>query len=431
MSNLSTFAIYTLGCKVNLYESNAARNELLAEGLIEVPFTQKADVYIINTCSVTSRADAKSKNIMNRPKKINPDAIVIVMGCFTQTSSQLANEWNVDIVIGNKHKNSMMDLINEFQKSNKKLVKVENLMSEKEFEDSKISSFKENTRAFIKIQDGCNFMCSYCIIPFSRGRQRSKDLGAVIKEVNDLVDSGYKEIVLTGVNTAGYLDNNGNDFLALIKALDELKKDFRVRISSIEPFQISDEIISIISNDKNKFCQHWHLCLQSASDSVLEKMNRKYTFKEFKSIIDKIKKHSPNATFTTDYIVGFPTESDEDHKQSINNIKQINFFDMHVFPYSPRSGTAASRLKRINGKIVNERFEEVEKTRKEMQQEVLNNFVGEELDVLFENEQNGFWHGHSSEYITVLVKSNENLKNQLLKVKINAKRIDFLVGEIK
>ncbi len=431
MNNLSSFAIYTLGCKVNLYESNTVRNQLLAEGLIEVPFTQKADIYIINTCSVTSRADSKSKNIINRPKRLNPNAIVIVMGCYSQTSAEECKNLNVDIVIGNKHKNNIVDLIKEFNTKKQKLVRVENLMIEKEFEETKISSFKENTRAFIKIQDGCNFMCSYCIIPFSRGKQRSKSIQSIIDEINDLVDSGYKEIVLTGVNTAGYLDNEGNNFYQLLKLINDIQKDFRVRISSIEPFQISDDIIDLVTTNKNRFCQHWHLCLQSASDNVLDKMNRKYSFDEFLSIVNKIKSKSPDSTFTTDYIVGFPTESDADHLQSIENIKKINFFDMHVFPYSSRKGTAASQLKKIEPQIMNKRFDEVEIARKEMQDNVLKSFINKELDVLFETEQNGYWQGHSSQYIKVLVKSKDNLKNKLLKVKINSKRLDFLVGEIK
>ncbi len=431
MNNLHSFAIYTLGCKVNLYESNTVRNQLLAEGLIEVPFTQKADIYIINTCSVTSRADSKSKNIINRPKRINPNAIVIVMGCYSQTSVQECQNLNIDILIGNKYKNNIIELINEFNSKKQQLVKVENLMVEKEFEETKISSFKENTRAFIKIQDGCNFMCSYCIIPFSRGRQRSKSLDSIIKEINDLVDCGYKEVVLTGVNTAGYLDNDNNDFYSLLKAINNIKKDFRVRISSIEPFQISDEIINLITSNQDKFCQHWHLCLQSASDNVLDKMNRKYSFDEFLAIVNKIKAKSIDSTFTTDYIVGFPTESEQDHLQSIENIKKINFLDMHVFPYSCRKGTAASQLKQIDSKVMNKRFDEVESVRKEMQNQVLNSFINKELDVLFETEQNGYWQGHSSQFIKVLVKSNENLKNKLLKVKINSKRLDFLLGEIK
>ena len=325
---ISSFAIHTLGCKVNLYESNLIRNDLLSQGFNEVDFNGYSDLYIINTCSVTSTADSKSRNIISRAKRNNPNSIVIVMGCFSQVSKEECAKLNVDIVIGNKYKNDVLSLIDEFLKNKKQVVKVDNLLIEKEFEESSISSFKSNTRAFIKIQDGCNYMCSYCIIPFSRGRQRSKPLEKIINEIKNLISENYKEIVLTGVNTAGYLDKQGNNFYSLLKEINNIKGNFRIRISSIEPFQISDEIIDLVSTNKNRFCQHWHLCLQSASDNVLEKMNRKYTFEEFLNIINKIKSRSEYATFTTDYIVGFPLETEDDHIKSLNNIQKILFLDI-------------------------------------------------------------------------------------------------------
>lgn len=251
----NTFAIHTLGCKVNLYESNIIRNDLLLNGLIEVPFDALADVYIINTCSVTNKADSKSKFFIRKAFRTNNEAIIVVAGCMAQIEKDLMQKLKIDIQIGNKFKNSIYELLLNYSKNHEKIVKIENLLNEKLFEKSKNISFKENTRAFIKIQDGCNFMCSYCIIPFSRGKQRSNDLETILNEINQLVDEGFKEIVLTGVNTAGFLDINKNNFYDLLYAISLIKKDFRVRISSVEPFQISDKIVNLVASNPTRFCQ--------------------------------------------------------------------------------------------------------------------------------------------------------------------------------
>lgn len=432
MKNLSTFAIYTLGCKVNLYESNLIRNDLLSNGLVEVSFNEKADLYIINTCSVTSTADAKSRNIINRPKRINKNSIVVVMGCFSQTNKEQCSKLDVDIIIGNKYKSNITELINEFLKDNNKIIKIDNLLLENQFEESNVSSFKENTRAFIKIQDGCNFMCSYCIIPFSRGRQRSKKINNVITEVKNLINNGYKEIVLTGVNTAGYLDEDGNNFFNLLNEISKIEGDFRIRVSSVEPFQITDDIVDLITGKKDRFCQHWHICLQSGSDNVLNSMNRKYYTKQFLELINKIRSKSPNSTFTTDYIVGFPTETDEDHRKSIDFINKIKFLDMHIFPYSPRKGTAASRLKNIDDKVKQKRLDEIQNISAKNSEIILNNFIGKELEVIFEtfDEKTSIWSGHSSEFINVLSKNNQDIKNKKMKVKIKRKIGKCLYGDI-
>ncbi len=431
MTKLSTFALYTLGCKVNLYESNLVKNDLISNGLIEVPFTEKADVYIINTCSVTSTADAKSRNIINRPKRINKDAIVIVMGCFSQTNEVECKNLDVDIIIGNKYKNNIYSLINEFLNQKKQIVKIDNLFLEKEFESSKVDSFRDNTRAFIKIQDGCNFMCSYCIIPFSRGRQRSKRLTDIIDETKKIIDNGYKEIVLTGVNTAGFLDNDGNNFYDLLLELSKLKGDFRIRISSVEPFQITNDIIDLITSNKDRFCQHWHICLQSGSDKVLDAMNRKYYTNDFYNLISTIRKKSPKTTFTTDYIVGFPVEDENDHNISKEFLNKINFFDMHIFPYSIRKGTAASKLEQLLPDVKQKRFNEIKELSINIKSKILDSFIGDELDVLFEtNSNSNIWMGHSSEYICVHVKSDDNLKNKLKKIKIKRRIGEVLFGEI-
>lgn len=253
---MNTFAIHTLGCKVNLFESNSIRNDLLSNGLIEVPFDSRADVYIINTCSVTNKADSKSKFFIRKAYKNNNDAIIVVAGCMSQVNKDLMNELNISIQIGNKYKNNIFDLLQNYKKNKQRIQKIENILLEKEFESNNDFVFLEHTRAFIKIQDGCNFMCSYCIIPFTRGKQRSASLTDIVKQIENLVKNNFKEIVLTGVNTAGYLDKENNTFFDLLKAINDIKGTFRVRISSVEPFQITDEIVDLITSNKNRFCQH-------------------------------------------------------------------------------------------------------------------------------------------------------------------------------
>ncbi|MGL4950604.1 MAG: tRNA (N(6)-L-threonylcarbamoyladenosine(37)-C(2))-methylthiotransferase MtaB, partial [Mycoplasma sp.] len=336
---MNSFAISTLGCKVNTYESQVIANELKSHGLIEVDFNTVADIYIINTCSVTNKADVKSRNIIRRASKLNPNAIIVVAGCYAQTSAdEIQSSLPVDIIIGNKYKNNIYGLIEEYVKSNKKIKRVENLLIENKFEELNFTSSSNRARAFVKIQDGCNYMCSYCSIPFARGKQRSSSLDKILNQIKDLITDGYKEIVLTGVNTAGY-DDGENKFIDLLKSINSIEGNFRVRISSIEPFQISDEIISIITKNPKRFCNHWHLCLQSGSNKILEMMNRKYTNAEFKNIVEKIRLNSPLVCISTDLIVGFPTETDAQHKESLDFLKEVDMSFCHIFTYSKRKNT--------------------------------------------------------------------------------------------
>lgn len=431
-NKINTFAIHTLGCKVNLFESNVIRNDLLLNGLVEVPFDAKADVYIINTCSVTNKADSKSKLYIRKASRTNKDGIVVVAGCMAQINRELMNELKIDIQIGNKYKNSIYDLLLNYSKNKENIIKIENLLKEKLFEKSENISFKENTRAFIKIQDGCNFMCSYCIIPFTRGKQRSNDLDIIINEINSLVDQGYKEIVLTGVNTAGFFDKDKNTFFDLLNSINNIDKDFRVRISSVEPFQINDKIVNLIASNPKRFCQHWHICLQSGSDSVLEKMNRRYSTIEFENLINKIRAISPNTFFTTDYIVGFPYETQEDHFKSLEFIKKIKFFDMHIFPYSKRAGTKSSSYKDIHDATKRDRFKEVATANFVNRWELLKSMINKELEVIFEhkNESDKYYSGYSSQYCRVFVESDKPLENKIYKVKIEKVLADGLFGTI-
>ncbi len=422
LNKFKTFAIHTLGCKVNLYESEAMANELRSLGLIELDFNAKADIYIINTCSVTNIADAKSRNIIARTKRKNKDALVIVAGCYSQVASEeIKNKLDVDIIIGNKYKNNLSLLIEQWLKKHQTLIKIDNLMLEKDFEEVCLENYEKRTRAFIKIQDGCNFMCSYCSIPFTRGRQRSAPLEKIINDIKQFNKNGFQEIVLTGVNTAGYLDKNNHDFYSLLKSINEIEGEFRIRISSLEPFQITDNIIDLITNNPKRFCNHWHICLQAGCDKTLKNMNRKYTCEEFKKLIEKIRLKSANVSISTDVIVGFPTETEEDFINSYNFIKQINFSTLHVFPYSKRKATAANNIKNIvKSNIKKERVKKMISLSNEMNKIYAKQFMNKEIEVIFESKENDNYFGKSSEYLNVASNNKKIILNKIIKLRVDS-----------
>ncbi len=429
-NDLKTFSIMTLGCKVNSYESNIIQNDLLSYGLIKVPFGEPSDITIINTCSVTNTADAKSRNFINRVNKTNPDSIVLVCGCYSQVASNdLKKDFGIDILIGNKYKNNVIELINEYFNNHKQVVKIDNLLLEKEFENNQVEVYKDKTRAFVKIQDGCNYMCSYCIIPFTRGRQRSKNFTFLINEITTLVSNGYKEIVLTGVNTAGYNYETKN-FYDLLLAINNLAGDFRVRISSLEPFQINDDIIKLIATNPSRFAPHWHICLQSGSDSVLQAMNRKYTTNEFLTLVQKIYSLNPETAISTDYICGFPTETDLDHQDSIEFVKQVGFLKLHVFPYSPRKFTPAAKLHQVHDANKTTRVNEMLKISEQLTNQFIKKFIDKDVWVLFEKYEHQINSGYSGQYFIVNVQSNMNYNNQLKKVRVKKVIFDQVFGEI-
>lgn len=429
-NDLKTFSIMTLGCKVNSYESNIIQNDLLSYGLIKVPFGEPSDITIINTCSVTNTADAKSRNFINRVNKTNPDSIVLVCGCYSQVASNdLKKDFGIDILIGNKYKNNVIELINEYFNNHKQVVKIDNLLLEKEFENNQVEVYKDKTRAFVKIQDGCNYMCSYCIIPFTRGRQRSKNFTFLINEITTLVSNGYKEIVLTGVNTAGYNYETKN-FYDLLLAINNLAGDFRVRISSLEPFQINDDIIKLIATNPSRFAPHWHICLQSGSDSVLQAMNRKYTTNEFLTLVQKIYSLNPQTAISTDYICGFPTETNLDHQDSIEFVKQVGFLKLHVFPYSPRKFTPAAKLHQVHDANKTTRVNEMLKISEQLTNQFIKKFIDKDVWVLFEKYEHQINSGYSGQYFIVNVQSNMNYNNQLKKVRVKKVIFDQVFGEI-
>lgn len=429
-NDLKTFSIMTLGCKVNSYESNIIQNDLLSYGLIKVPFGEPSDITIINTCSVTNTADAKSRNMINRVNKTNPDSIVLVCGCYSQVASNdLKKDFGIDILIGNKYKNNVIELINEYFNNHKQVIKIDNLLLEKEFENNQVEVYKDKTRAFVKIQDGCNYMCSYCIIPFTRGRQRSKNFTFLINEITTLVSNGYKEIVLTGVNTAGYNYETKN-FYDLLLAINNLTGGFRVRISSLEPFQINDDIIKLITTNSHRFAPHWHICLQSGSNQVLQAMNRKYTTNEFLTLVQKIYSLNPQTAISTDYICGFPTETDFDHQGSIEFVKKVGFLKLHVFPYSQRKFTPAAKLHQVHDANKTTRVNEMLKISEQLTNQFIKKFIDKDVWVLFEKYEHQVNSGYSGQYFIVNVQSSVDYSNQLKKVKVKKVIFDQVFGEI-
>ena len=401
-------AIYSLGCKVNIYESEYVSDLLKNAGFKVVSFNDKhADVYIINTCSVTNEADRKSRQIINRAKKFNKDAIIVAMGCYTQVKP---DNLDVDIIIGNKDKSKIVELINNYLVSHHKYKKIYDLREENFFEDMEISHFDNHTRAFVKIQDGCNAFCSYCIIPYTRGCVRSKAFDSVIKEVTGLVNNGYKEIVLTGIHTGKYgLELKGVNLEKLLKELVNIKGLYRLRLSSIEINEITDGILDLISSNK-VMAKHLHIPLQSGSDKILKLMNRCYDVEFYLKRIDEIRKCVPDISITTDLIVGFPNESVDDFNETLDTLKKINFTKVHVFPFSKRDKTKASlMMNQINGKIKKARVKEVLKLSNNCEHDFYKKHISKVFDGVTEVRNDGKVVVHTTNFIPVMLK--EKLPN--------------------
>ena len=417
---MKTIAFHTLGCKVNTYESNAMLKIFNEAGYQEVDFKEIADVYVINTCTVTNTGDSKSRQMIRKAIRKNPQATVCVVGCYSQIApEEIEQIEGIGVVLGTQHRKDIVKYVDEYLKTGKPVIKVDNVMNLKKFEDLNIDRFK-NTRAFLKIQDGCNNFCTYCIIPYARGRVRSRDKDSVLNQAKTLVANGYVEIVLTGIHTAGYGEDLDNysfyDLLVDLVKIDGLK---RLRISSIETSQISDEIINLIgSNDI--IVDHLHIPLQSGCDATLKRMNRKYTTSQYLEKINKIRNYLPNIAFTTDVIVGFPGESDEEFEETYNFIKEVNYSELHVFPYSPRRNTPAAKMKdQVDDKIKHERVNRLLELSKELNRDFALKQIGKTLKVLFEKRDDDYLVGHASDYLKVRVKTTDNLIGEIVEVKIN------------
>ena len=417
---MKTIAFHTLGCKVNTYESNAMLKIFNEAGYQEVDFKEIADVYVINTCTVTNTGDSKSRQMIRKAIRKNPQATVCVVGCYSQIApEEIEQIEGVGVVLGTQHRKDIVKYVDEYLKTGKPVIKVDNVMNLKKFEDLNIDRFK-NTRDFLKIQDGCNNFCTYCIIPYARGRVRSRDKDSVLNQAKTLVANGYVEIVLTGIHTAGYGEDLDNysfyDLLVDLVKIDGLK---RLRISSIETSQISDEIINLIgSNDI--IVDHLHIPLQSGCDATLKRMNRKYTTSQYLEKINKIRNYLPNIAFTTDVIVGFPGESDEEFEETYNFIKEVNYSELHVFPYSPRRNTPAAKMKdQVDDKIKHERVNRLLELSKKLNRDFALKQIGKILKVLFEKRDGDYLVGHASDYLKVKVKTTDNLIGEIVEVKIN------------
>lgn len=418
-------AIHTLGCKVNIYESEYITNILKENGYQIVDFDSKADIYIINTCTVTNTSDKKSEKMIKRARKQNKDAIIIAMGCHAQIKG---DNIDADIIIGNKDKSKIISLIEEYQENKNKIKRIYNL-DNVSFEDMYISSFNSHTRAFVKIQDGCDAFCSYCIIPYARGPIRSKDPKTVIKEITSLVENGYKEIILTGIHTGKYGKDINYTFEQLLKDIIKIKNLYRIRISSIEINELTDPILNLIK-DNQVIAKHLHIPLQSGSDKILKLMDRKYDLKFYKDRIEKIRKMIKDISITTDLIVGFPNENEKDMEDTLKFLKEIKFTKIHTFPYSKREGTkAASMENQIDETIKRKRVKTVLELSDQLEQDFYQSKLNETEELIIEQTKDGKSYGYTSNYIKVEI--NSPLRpNEVISVKINKVNNKKVTGKI-
>ena len=427
---MKTVAFHTLGCKVNTYESNAMLKIFNEAGYQEVDFKQVADVYVINTCTVTNTGDSKSRQMIRKAIRKNPKATICVVGCYSQTApEEIEKIEGVGVVLGTQYRSDIVKYVDEHLETGEMVIKVDNVMNLRKFEDLNIDRFK-NTRAFLKIQDGCNNFCTYCIIPYARGRVRSRQKESVLNQAQRLVDNGYVEIVLTGIHTAGYgEDLDDYSFYELLVDLVKIKGLKRLRISSIETSQISDEIIDLIGSNEI-IVDHLHVPLQAGSNATLKRMNRKYTTAEYLEKINKIRSYLPNIAFTTDVIVGFPGETDEEFEETYNFIKQVNYSELHVFPYTPRKNTPAAKMKdQVNDQIKHERANRLLQLSKELNHEFALKQIGKTLKVLFEKRDGEYLIGHAGDYLKVKVKTADNLIGEIVTIKID-KYDEILEGRV-
>ena len=425
------FKVTTLGCKVNSYESMAMIEILKEHGFIE-DNEGIADIEIINTCSVTSVADAKSRKMIHRAKKNNPNVIIVVCGCYAQVGSETIKKMeNVDIVIGTKYRFEIYDLIMQYLETHEQIIKIDNILKTHNYEEMKVTSYAENTRAYLKIQDGCNNFCSYCIIPYTRGPVRSRDKQHIFDETKELIAKGFKEIVLTGIHTAGYgSDLKDYSFNDLLKDLVKIPGLLRLRISSIEDSEIDQEFIDIVKNNK-VIVDHIHIPLQSGSKTVVKRMNRKYSLDSYYETVVKLREAVPDIAITTDVIVGFPEESEEEFMETYHFIEKCNFCELHVFPYSMRRGTPAAYNKhQIPSEVKKERVHRLIELSDKQNLEYRNLHIGKTLSVLFETFEDGILTGHATNYIKVKCKGKEEYINRIANVKVLENKDDYSLGEI-
>ena len=434
-------AFITLGCKVNQYETNAMVQEFIEKGYEIVEHTEVADIYVINTCTVTNMSDRKSRQMLRRVKELNKDSIVVACGCYVQVSKEeLEKIEEVDLILGNNEKKHIVELVEKFQneknirEKKSEIEEVEDVMGQKEFVEFGDVIYTEKTRAVIKVQDGCDRFCSYCIIPYARGRVRSRKPENVISEIEKISKKGIKEVVITGIHIASY----GKDFkkeyrlIDLLEEINKIKGIERIELGSIEPLLITEEFVRRLKK-LEKICHHFHLSLQSGCNETLKRMNRRYSIEEFKNIVELLKKNYEDVNLTTDIIVGFPGETEEEFQKTYEFLKEIKFYKMHIFKYSQRKGTKAAVMSgQIDGNKKEERSRKLIELSDKNEEEYNKKYVGKEVEVLWEEEKEGFYKGHTKNYILAYLKidkeKEKKLENTITKAKcIEAKKDHILV----
>ena len=427
-------AFLTLGCKVNQYESNAMAQKFLDAGYSVCGIKENPDVIIVNTCTVTNIADRKSRHILRKVKEENKNSIVVAVGCYVQVAKEKVDEIEeIDLSLGNVEKKDIVQIIECYIENKKKVEKIIDVNKEKEFLEMGLNTYTEKTRATIKIQDGCNNFCTYCLIPFARGRIRSRSKENVIKEVEQIAKKGIKEVVLTGIHIASYGKENKENNYFLIDLLEDLNKIQgieRIRLGSLEPTIITEEFAKRLSK-LEKICNQFHLSLQSGCDETLKRMNRKYTTKQFEEVAQILRKYFKDVNLTTDIIVGFPGETDEEFEQTYNFLKNISFYKMHIFKYSPREGTLAQKMPmQVDGNKKEERSEKLIELSNINQEMYNKKYINKKIMVLFEEKVGDYWEGYTKNYIRVKVKTEKNLENKLQEVVPIKEEKQILIAKI-
>ena len=412
-----TVALITLGCKVNQYETNAMSQKLIENGYKVVEHTQKADIYIINTCTVTNMSDRKSRQMIRRAKEMNPKAFIIAVGCYVQVSKEEVEKIEeIDLALGNEEKVNIVDYCNKLleEKDSEKQSAMEDVMQAKEFSEFGETSYTEKTRAVIKVQDGCDRFCSYCIIPYARGRVRSRKPEHIIKEIENIAKQGIKEVVITGIHIASYGKDfrNGYKLIDLLEEINQIEGIERIRLGSIEPLLITEEFVQRLTK-LEKICEHFHLSLQSGCDETLKRMNRRYTIEQFTEIVERLRVAYSNVNLTTDIIVGFPGETEEEFNKTYKFLENIKFYKMHIFKYSQRKGTKAAEMpEQISPEEKEKRSKKLIELSDKNEEEYNKKYIGKTVEVLWEEEKQGTYKGHTKNY--VLVESNSKHQENML-----------------
>lgn len=430
-------AFATLGCRVNMYESEAMTEKFVREGYEVVDFTEIADVYVVNTCSVTNMGDKKSRQIIGRARRLNPDAIIAVVGCYSQIApKEVSGIEGVDVVLGTRNKGDIVYYVNKAIDEKKPQIQVGGVLRNKHFEELKIEDYRDKTRAFLKIQDGCNRFCAYCLIPYTRGAVCSKDFNSVLDEIRKLAEHGFKEVILSGIHTASYgLDLDGNiNLVTLLEEIEKIDGIERVRIGSIEPAFFSDDVVEKVKNMK-KLCPQFHLSLQSGCDATLKRMNRRYTASEYERIVNVLRENLKDASITTDVIVGFPGETDEEFNETYEFLKRNKLTKTHIFKFSPRTGTKAADMKdQIDGNKKEERSKKLIELNEKNERSFTESLIGREMGVLIEQEvkgENGIYEGYTRNFVKVHVDGiSKNDIGNIVKVKLLKSKGDYAEGKV-